>query len=620
MIDMKKIILILSLCISLFATQKVVLQLNWLNQFQFAGYYMAKELGYYKDAGLDVEIKEFTPDTNILSVIPKKQADFAIGHSSILINKINGEDIVALGAIYQESPMVLLTRDDTNITMIADLKNKKIMLTNDAIDMASVLAMLSSKGLTRKDIKVVSHSFNLEDLIDKKIDAMASYVSNEPIRMKDRGIGYRVFNPKDYGFHFYGDILFASSAYIKNNPRTTKDFYEATMKGWAYAFDNITQTAEIINKHYNTQHKTLIQLIKEGESLKHLAYKKDTPLGYLDKDQLNDIVKIYKVLGMVTKDLDCDSFIYEYNHPTELAFKLQYKDIVYIVFISIFVIVSLIFILLFISLKKEWIHTKNHLKQIITQQKEEIDKQNRVIMIQSKMAALGEMLSNIAHQWRQPLNIISLHTVKLETSLLFGVDIQKEDILKISNEINFQTQYLSQTIDDFKNYFSSNMESLAHFYIKDAIDRVNELTKESFKSNNISMILSAQDCRVSSNENLFIQALVNIYNNAKDVMVEKQGRNCYFFIDIKCNAKEVVITLKDSGGGIKQDILEKIFEPYFTTKHKSKGTGLGLYITYTIITQHLNGTISARTAEYEYMNLKLIGAEFVITLPIIKHV
>lgn len=208
----------------------------------------------------------------------------------------------------------------------------------------------------------------------------------------------------------------------------------------------------------------------------------------------------------------------------------------------------------------------------------------------------------------------------METSLLFGVDIQKEDILKISNEINFQTQYLSQTIDDFKNYFSSNMESLAHFYIKDAIDRVNELTKESFKSNNISMILSAQDCRVSSNENLFIQALVNIYNNAKDVMVEKQGRNCYFFIDIKCNAKEVVITLKDSGGGIKQDILEKIFEPYFTTKHKSKGTGLGLYITYTIITQHLNGTISARTAEYEYMNLKLIGAEFVITLPIIKHV
>ncbi|MDD2356756.1 MAG: ABC transporter substrate-binding protein [Thiovulaceae bacterium] len=613
---MKKIILVLSLSISLFATQKVILQLDWLNQFQFAGYYMAKELGYYRDAGLDVEIKEFTKDTDIFSVIPEKKADFAVGHSSIIISQINGADIVALGAIYQQSPMILLTRDDTNISTVADLKNKKIMLSNDAQDMASLMAMLSSRGIALKDVKLIPHSFDLDDLVDQKTDAMASYISNEPIRMEDKGIGYKIFNPKDYGFHFYDDILFTSSAYIKNNPQTTKDFYEATMRGWTYAFDNITQSAEIIYKYYNTQHKTLIQLIKEGEVLKHLACKKDIPLGYLNKDQLSDIVKVYKVFGMTSKDLDYDSFIYEYNHPKELAFKLYYKDIVYIVFIFILAIVSFIFILLFISLKKKWIHTKNQLKQIIAHQKEEIDNQNRVIMIQSKIAALGEMLSNIAHQWRQPLNIISLYTAKLETSLLFGASIQKEDILKISNDINIQAQYLSQTIDDFKNYFSSDMESSAHFYIADAIDRVHELIKESFKSNNISIVLSTQDCRVLSNENLLIQALLNIYNNAKDAMVEKQEKDRYLFVDIKCNAKELMITLKDSGGGIKEEILEKIFEPYFTTKHKSKGTGLGLYITYIIITQHLHGTISARTREYNYMNIRLIGAEFVITLPI----
>ncbi len=614
---MKKIIFVLSLSISLFATQKVVLQLDWLNQFQFAGYYMAKELGYYRDTGLDVEIKEFTKDTDIFSVIPEKKADFAVGHSSIIISQINGADIVALGAIYQQSPMILLTRDDTNISTVADLKNKKIMLSNDAQDMASLLAMLSSKGIALKDVKLIPHSFNLDDLIDKKTDAMASYISNEPIRMEDKGIGYKIFNPKDCGFRFYDDILFTSSVYIKNNPQTTKNFYEATMRGWTYAFDNITQSAEIIYKHYNTQHKTLIQLIKEGEMLKRLAYKKGVPLGSLDKDQLSDIVKVYKVFGMTSKDLDYDSFVYEYNHPKELAFKLHYKDIVYIVFISLFAVISLIFILLFISLKKEWIHTKNHLKQTIDKQKEEIDNQNRVIMIQSKIAALGEMLSNIAHQWRQPLNIISLHTAKLETSLLLGAAIEKEDLLKISNDINIQAQYLSQTIDDFKNYFSSDMESSAHFYIKDAIDRVHELTKESFKSNNIHVVLSTQDCRVLSNENLLIQALLNIYNNAKDAMVEKQEKDRYLFVDIQCNAKELVITLKDSGGGIKEDILEKIFEPYFTTKHKSKGTGLGLYITYTIITQHLHGTVSACTREYNYMNLRLIGAEFVITLPIL---
>ena len=613
---MKKIILILSLSISLFAAQKVVLQLDWLNQFQFAGYYMAKELGYYKNAGLDVEIKELTHDTNILDVIPKKQADFAIGHSSILINKAKGDDFVALGAIYQESPMVLLTRADTTIRTISDLKNKKIMLTNDAKDMASIMAMLSSEGVTQKDIIVMPHSFNLDDLIDKKTDAMASYISNEPLRLAEKGINYKIFNPKDYGFHFYGDILFTSFTYIKNNPQTTKDFYEATMKGWAYAFDNITQTAEVIYAHYNTQHKTLIQLIKEGESLKHLAYKKDLPLGYLDKDQLNDIIKVYKLLGMITKDIDCDSFIYEYNHPRELAFKLYYKDIMYIVFISVFAVVSLIFFLLFISLKKKWIHTKNDLKQTIAKQKEEIDNQHKIILIQSKIVAVGEILSNIAHQWRQPLNIISLHTAKLETSLLLGFDIQKEEILKVSNDINLQAQYLSQTIDDFKNYFSSDIENSVPFNIQDAIKRVNELTKDSFKSNQILIVLTAQDCVISSNENLLIQALLNIYNNAKDAIIESQRADRYFFVDVRCNTREVLITLKDSGNGIKQDILEKIFEPYFTTKHKSKGTGLGLYISYTIITQHLHGTISVHTSQYNYMNHKIIGAEFVITIPI----
>ena len=613
---MKKIIIISSLFIALFADQKVVLQLDWLNQFQFAGYYMAKELGYYKDAGLDVEIKELTCKTDILSVIPKKEADFAIGHSSILISKIDGADIVALGAIYQISPMVLLTRDDTNINSIKDLKNKRIMLTTDAKDMASVIAMFFSQGLTQKDLKIVPHSFNLDDLIDKKTDAMASYISNEPVIMEDKGIGYKIFNPKDYGFRFYGDILFTSSEYIKNNPQVTRDFYEATLKGWAYAFDNISQTAEVINKKYNSQHKSLIQLIKEGEILKHLAYKKDTPLGYLDKDQLHDIVKVYKLLGMVTKDLDCDSFIYEYNHPRELAFKLQYKDIFYIGIIALLVIVGLISIVLFISFKKKWIHTKRYLKEIISKQNEEIEKQNKIIMVQSKIAAVGEILSNIAHQWRQPLNIISLNIVKMETSLLLGHDIKKDEIMKISSEINLQTQYLSQTIDDFKNYFTSDMDSSMPFQIKETISKVSELTRDAFISNKITTIVTIQDCKITCNENLLIQSLLNIYNNAKDAIAESQTEEKYFFIDVTCNSKECIIIMKDSGLGIKEDILEKIFEPYFTTKHKSKGTGLGLYITYTIITQHLGGTVSARNVEYDYLNHHLRGAEFKITIPI----
>ncbi|WP_345993486.1 ABC transporter substrate-binding protein [Sulfurimonas sp. HSL-1716] len=613
---MKKIILILLAAVSFSAAQKVVLQLSWLNQFQFAGYYVAKEKGFYRDVGLDVDIKEFQNDTDLSSVIQKGKADFAVGRSSLLIDKINGKDVVALGSIFQESPLILLTRDDANISSVKDLMHKRIMMTNDAKDTASIMAMLFSNGIAQKDIKIIPHSFNLNDLINKKTDAMASYISNEPIRMEEKGIGYKIFDPKDYGFYFYSDILFTSSKFIKNNPKLTKDFYEASIKGWRYAFDHISQTAEIIHNHYNTQHKTLIELIKEGEVLKHLALKKDTPLGYLDRNQLNDIVKVYKVLGIVTKNIDLDTFIYKYNHPTELAFKLKYRDIWFIGIIFILLLISLNFILLFISLRKRWIHTQSHLKQTIADQKEEIDKQNKIIIVQSKIAAIGEMLSNIAHQWRQPLNVISLSTAKIETALLLGKEMKNEDFLKISNDINLQTEYLSQTIDDFRNYFSPNSENFASFNIKDTIGKVNELTKEVFKSSGIEMIMSMKECVITHNENFLIQALLNIYNNAKDAIIENGTAQRYFFIDLRCDEEKIVITLKDSGGGIDSETIEKIFEPYFTTKYKSKGTGLGLYITYSIITQQLNGTISAHNVKYRYKDHDLSCAEFVITLPI----
>lgn len=613
---MKKIILLLFFTsVSLFAAQKVVLQLNWLHQFQFAGYYVAKEKGYYNDAGIDVEIREFNATTDLSTVIESGQADFAIGRSSLLIDRAKGKDVVALGAIFQESPLVLLTRDDTGIETIADLKNRRIMLTTDAKITASIMAMLFSNGLSENDVRLVPHSFDLNDLVNNKTDAMAAYISNEPIRLAERGIGYKIFSPKDYGFHFYSDILFTSSAFIEKNPQLTEAFYEATIKGWEYAFDHISETAEIIKKKYNTQNKSLIQLIKEGESLKQLAYNENGTIGYLDCNHLNDIVKVYKVLGLVTTDVDMDSFIYANNHPGEVAFILQYDDIFHLVLIAILTVFSLGSTLLFISLRKHWLLTKYSLKEEIAHQSEEIEKQNRLIMQQSKIAAVGEMLSNIAHQWRQPLNIISLNVVKIETSLLLGSEMDKDSLLSISSNINSQAQYLSETIDDFRNFYNADIESIETFSVQDAVNKLNELTRETFKNSKIETVIQMQECIVTYNQSLLIQSLLNIYNNAIDAITERDRTHKYFFIDIECDEENVVISLKDSGGGIDDAVLPKIFEPYYTTKHKSKGTGLGLYITYRIINEHFKGEVMVDNVEYDYMGHHLKGTEFVITIP-----
>ncbi len=346
----KMLLVLTSLSLLLFANndKKITLQLNWLNQFQFAGYYIAKEKGFYKDVGLDVEIKEFESNTNLLKDIETNKADFAIGRSSLLLEKANGEDVIALGAIFQESPLMLLVRKDSNINKVQDLKDKKIMITPDAAFSASLLAMLSANNLKKNDYIIQKHSFDINDLIVGNTDAMASYLSNEPIRLKDRDIAYKIFHPRDYGFHFYSDILFTSSKFIKNYPSVTKDFYEASIKGWKYAFKNKAETAELIYIKYNTQNKSYIHLIKEGETLEKLAYANNKDIGDLDNNKLENIFNVFKLFGLVKKDIDIESFIYDENPHKTMRLEItntNQKIIIFTLLFTIFIILIIIYYL-----------------------------------------------------------------------------------------------------------------------------------------------------------------------------------------------------------------------------------------------------------------------------------
>ena len=359
---MKKILLLLTFFSLLLSAEnkKITLQLNWLNQFQFAGYYIAIEKGFYNDVGLDVDIKEFATNIDLVKSIKNADADFAIGRSSLLIEKINGEDIVGLGAIFQESPLMLLVKKDSNIKSVKDLKNKKIMITDDAGYSASILAMLSANGLNQNDYISMDHSFNIDDLINGKVDAMASYLSNEPIILKDKGIEYRVFHPKDYGFHFYSDILFTSSKFIKSNPKLTKDFYEASIKGWEYAFENSAETAEIIYKKYNTQNKSYIQLVKEGEVLKKLAYTNNEGFGYISKNRLENITNIFRLFGLVKNNFDEKDFIYEGNHNSMMVIEISKRSQKLILISATLIFVIFLVIMYFLNKTKqlkELLHT-----------------------------------------------------------------------------------------------------------------------------------------------------------------------------------------------------------------------------------------------------------------------
>ena len=257
----------------------------------------------------------------------------------------------------------------------------------------------------------------------------------------------------------------------------------------------------------------------------------------------------------------------------------------------------------------------------ITKQK----KQDKLILQQSRTAAIGEMLENIAHQWRQPLSIITTSATGLK--FILEVDpnekVSKDKVLTVLDDINNYAQYLSNTIEDFRSFFKGDMTKITKFNIKDTLGKINNLTKDSFMHNFIHLIDNSKDkdIFINNNENILTQALINIYNNAKDALAEyvddKEKR--YFFIDIEQTDDILFIHFKDNAGGIKKNILKQIFDPYFTTKHESIGTGLGLYMTYQIVTKQLNGTIEVQNVTFEYKNQIYKGAEFIIGIPLYKN-
>ena len=290
--------------------QKVSLQLQWLDQFQFAGYYIAKEKGFYKDVGLDVEIKKFNDTISPINEVIQNRATYGIGRSSLIIDKSHGLNIKLLSAIFQSSPSVLLSLESSGIKDIKDFVGKNIMMTSDVFQAVSLQAMIKQKKIDTNSINHLKHSLNLKDLINKKTDLMASYISNEPFYLNKMGIKYRIFDPKDHGFDFYSDILFTSDDEIKNHSKRVSHFTKASLKGWEYAFNNIDETVELIFKKYNSQNKSKNGLLYEAYQLKKLAYFNNKKLGDIEQSKIERIYDIYNVMGFVNKKFDFDDFIY----------------------------------------------------------------------------------------------------------------------------------------------------------------------------------------------------------------------------------------------------------------------------------------------------------------------
>ena len=243
----------------------------------------------------------------------------------------------------------------------------------------------------------------------------------------------------------------------------------------------------------------------------------------------------------------------------------------------------------------------------------ENEEQSYLLSQQSKMAAMGEMIENIAHQWRQPLSIISTAASGMKLQKEFN-SLNDEDFHESINNIMKNTRHLSQTIDTFRDFFKTD-KGQTFFNIKETFEKTEKLITSKYKNSDIDIIKELDEIKLCGLESELIQVFMIILNNAKDAFENTKQDKKYIFITIYDDENFVYIQIKDTAGGIPENLIDKIFEPYFTTKKESQGTGIGLYISEEIIQKHMKGSITVSNQDFNYENNNYTGAQFEIKLP-----
>ena len=743
-----------------------------------------------------------------------------MGDSSLILEVMRNRPFVAMMAIFQQSPFVLIALKSSNIKTLIDINNKKISL-NSSVHGIAIKAMLKSNNIKYTP---VASDFNLSRIINKEIDLHYSYISNEPFLLKQRGEDTTIFDPKDYGFEGYGDILYTSKNMLEKNPEIVQRVYQASMRGWIYAYEHIDESVDIIYKKYNSLNKNKEALKYEANILKSISgYGKN--MGLFDISKVKSIAQLFSFMIVSKYNLaNLDNFILDLNskryyldtkeiaylkdkssidiciHSDKMPFEYirdgkyiglvsEYIDIInkninrpidiietknnkeliekiknkecdivpmvtkverlkrYLNFTSSYIELPIIIVTknrdLFIDTllpyqDKKWsvvknsivsqklkqkypnlnlvevdsiydgltlverkevygfvglsmavihqiqnnfldslaitgridsrvelmmatkledttlhnilekslqkidtqtrqdilnrwakVHYKEHIDykllwQIIaiasliffilvyrqrtlkrynslleTRVQEELNKnrQNQLMLMQqSRFAQMGEMISMIAHQWRQPLNSLSV----IIQTMVVRYRLEKLDNVMMSEfekDTRTQISQMSQTIEDFSNFFKPNREK-KYFYISTQVNHSLKLLYPLLHKFEIDIEFDiVDDYEIYGYPNELGQSIINIITNAKDTLIERKIENKKIEIALKIENNNIILSICDNAKGIDSEIIDKIFDPYFSTKTEKTGTGLGLYMSKMIIQEQMNGVLRVKNSD-----------------------
>jgi len=292
---------------------KVSLQLHWKYEFEFAGFIAAKEKGFYKDAGLDVSLKEFSNGINIIDDVVSGKSTYGIYNSSTLIEYLKGKPIVLVASFFKRSALVLITKPE--IKSPKDLVGKRVMSSsvNDLI--LNFGPYFKGYGVSINDMTLVEHTFDVSDFANGSVDAMTAYISDQPYKLNKLGVKYNVLDPSNENLFTLQEELFTSQNEVKNHPQRVKKFRKASIKGWKYALSHKDELIKIIREKY-APNISKDALKYESDSIEKLILPYIYDIGSIDINFLYKQIRLFKHDYNIGKNKDLNAFIFKVKSDT----------------------------------------------------------------------------------------------------------------------------------------------------------------------------------------------------------------------------------------------------------------------------------------------------------------
>lgn len=439
--------------------------------------------------------------------------------------------------------------------------------------------------VTKKDENFIE---NMNDILDKKIAVGSGFTAYELLKERYPNISFITVN-------------------------SVKDGLNLVSNGKVYAFVDIKPVLNYNILKYN--HKDLKISGNSGVNFE---------LKFMIRKDYEILANILNKAIDSTSDMEVLKIVSKWDN-VQFQTRLNYQIIWILSSIIILILAAFVYrsyvlsslnkrLQVLVEAKTKKLNKINkNLEEIVKRKTEDLIKKDSILNHQSKLAAMGEMIENIAHQWRQPLSIISMVSTSLKLKKQMNI-LTDDEFIEAMDSINNSSQYLSNTIDDFRNFFQDKEADT--FFISSVIRKSTQLLRTNLDNFKINVIEQIEDMEIKSYKNELLQVLLNMVSNAIDILKDtpEDGRN--IVITTYKDTKYLYICVKDSGNGINKNIINRVFEPYFTTKHKSKGTGIGLYMALEIVTKQLKGEISVSNVDFEIDDKKYFGAKFKIKLPI----